>query len=134
MEFVLYPGIQITWAMSQLRQLVAGFPTAAALVDTSPGHVGFVLDKMLLRQFSLSTSVSLVISPSPNCSTFVNHPSMDLYTLDTGSDKLSLNSMFEGKNTFACNAFCISSQVQSSKLLLTLASTAVLGFEPHRYP
>jgi hypothetical protein len=58
--------------MPQLGQLVAGFPQQQPPgFDPSSGHVGYVMDKVVLGRFSPSTSVSPASSHSTNCSTLI---------------------------------------------------------------
>jgi hypothetical protein len=58
-------------AITQLRQLVAGFPPQQPRFEPRSGHVGLVVDKVALGLFSLSTSVSSANSHSTNCSTLI---------------------------------------------------------------
>jgi hypothetical protein len=57
--------------------------------NSSAGNVGFIVDNVALEcGFSPSTSVSPATSYCTNCTTFINHPIMNvtMYRLDTDTD------------------------------------------------
>jgi hypothetical protein len=66
------------YAVPYLKRLVAGFPLRLSGFEAKSGHVGFVVDKVALRHFFPSTSVSPADSHSTDCSTFIiiYHPGL----------------------------------------------------------